>query len=272
MPSLAPQHVDAGLARALVIGRAAWPEVEVLDADFAEYLHARAAGGDPSALEVSDLYLACACVAGNPKALAAFDRVFLAPLPAIVARTGAPAHVGREVTQALRARLLVADGAERPRLASYGGRGSLAGWLRIAAVREASKVHRHERMHAALRAEGESLPATPEEAAILERCGGAFREAFLEAFRSLSAEDRLLLRLHFAQGLNLDRLAAALGFSRATAGRRVTAARLLLRDQTMTLLGQRLTVSPEEALSILAALRSHLEISFGALVTATEGG
>jgi hypothetical protein len=76
------------------------------------------------------------------------------------------------------------------------------------------------------------------------------------------------LRLHFAEGLNLDGLAVALGFSRATAGRRIVTARTRLRDETLKLLSERLEASPDEVDSVLAALRSRLEITFGALVSA----
>jgi RNA polymerase sigma-70 factor (ECF subfamily) len=221
-----------------------------------------------SGLHLGDLYLACACARKDPAAIAAFDREFIAPLAAIVTRGGAPAHVAAEVTQILRERLLVGDGQRPPRIVDYSGRGSLAGWLRIAAVREASKVHRHERLHAGLRPDEPPPPATPEESAIRARYGEAFNAAFRDAFKALPAEDRLILRLHFAEGLNLDGLAVALGFSRATAGRRIVTARTHLREETLRLLGERLEASPEELDSVLKALRSRLEITFGALVTA----
>jgi RNA polymerase sigma-70 factor (ECF subfamily) len=78
----------------------------------------------------------------------------------------------------------------------------------------------------------------------------------------------VILRLHFAEGLNLDRLAVALGHSRATAGRRVQSARARLRDGTMRLLEGSLEASRQEIESVLAALRSRLEVSLSALVTA----
>jgi hypothetical protein len=45
-------------------------------------------------------------------------------------------------------------------------------------------------------------------------------------------------------------------------------ARTRLRDETLRLLGERLEASPEEVDSVLKALRSRLEITFGALVSA----
>jgi RNA polymerase sigma-70 factor (ECF subfamily) len=261
-------ELAAPLARAVRDGRRAWPAVEVPDDAFAAYLIARAGGGDVSGLHLGDLYLACACARRDVGAIAMFDREFMAPLSAIVARGGAPQHVGAEVTQILRERLLVGDAQRPPRIVDYSGRGSLAGWLRIAAVREVSKVHRHERAQAGLRPDEPPPAATPEESAIRARYGDAFNAAFRDAFRALPAADRLILRLHFAEGLNLDGLAVALGFSRATAGRRIVSARTNLRDETLRLLGERLEASPEEVDSVLKALRSRLEITMGALVSA----
>jgi RNA polymerase sigma-70 factor (ECF subfamily) len=261
-------QLSPALRNAVGQARAAWPEVEVPDDAFASYLLARASGADLSMLHVRDLYLACGCSRGNAQALAIFDRDFAAPLASIVARGGSPEHVGAEVAQRLRERLLVRDGARPPRITEYAGKGSLAGWLRVAAVREASKVQRHERVHASLRPDEPPPAATPEEAAIRARYGEAFNAAFRDAFRMLPAAERVVLRLHFAEGLNLDGLAVALGFSRATAGRRLVDARARLRDETMRLLGDRLAAPPDEIASVLAALRSRLEITFGDLVSA----
>ncbi len=268
MPATTPGELAPVLASAIEDARAAWPEIVVPDDVFASYLVARAGGTTPTGVHVRDLYLACGCARGDARAIAALDRVFLAPLAEVVVRGGAPGHVGGEVAQNLRTRLLVRDGDRPPRITEYSGRGALAGWLRIAAVREASKVRRHERVHAGLQPSDPLPAATPEEEAAERRYGDAFREAFRDAFRGLGAEDRLMLRLHFAEGLNLDRLAAALGFSRATAGRRLLAARTRLCDQTMRVLGERLDASPAEVESLLAALRSRLDVSLGALVTA----
>ncbi len=261
-------ELAAPLARAVRDGRSAWPLLHVPDDAFAAYLVARAGGGDVSALHLGDLYLACACARRDPAAMATFDREFMAPLSAIVARGGAPPHVGAEVTQILRERLLVGDAQRPARIVDYSGRGSLAGWLRIAAVREVSKIHRHERAQAGLRPDEPPPAATPEESAIRARYGDAFNAAFRDAFQALSVADRLILRLHFAEGLNLDGLAVALGFSRATAGRRIVSARTHLRDETLRLLGERLEATPEEVDSVLRALRSRLEITLGALVSA----
>jgi RNA polymerase sigma-70 factor (ECF subfamily) len=242
-----------------------WPEVVVSEALFARYAaHAREGGRD---LHARDLYLACACAAGDPRAAEALDREFLAPLSAIVVHAGFPEHVAAEVIQALRQRLLLADAGHPAAIAQYRGRSPLSVWLRVAALREAGKVRRHENVHARLRLDAPPPAATPEEEAIRRRYGKLFEQVFAEAFRALPARDRLTLRLHFAEGVNLDGLAATFGFSRATAGRRLLLARTQLRDGAMRLFGERLDASSTEVESVLKVLGSSLEVSFGALVT-----
>jgi RNA polymerase sigma-70 factor (ECF subfamily) len=258
------EAVQSAVAR----GRASWPEVDVADDAFAGYLLARAEGADPGGLHVGDLYLACACARGDARAVAIFDRTFLAPVEAIVARTGAALHVGGEVAQVLRERLLVGAEGRRPGIVDYAGRGPLAGWIRVVAIRAAADIGRAERTRQTAESASEIPAESPEDAAVRAKYGAAFDQAFRDAFRALSAEDRVVLRLHFAEGLNLDRLAVVLGFSRATAGRRMIAARTRLRDGTMQLLGERLSASRDEIESVLAALRSRLDVSMSALVTA----
>jgi RNA polymerase sigma-70 factor len=263
-----PEREDGPLDQGSRLARQAWAGVNVPETELADYLARRAAGGAQTEGGVRDLYLACACVRGDPKALQIFDHQFLGPLAAILQRGGAPGHVAADVVQTLRTKLLLGP---PPGIAEYSGRTDLIRWLRVAAARELSKVYRHERSISQLDPD-EPLPGlTPEEESIRARYAGAFNEAFREAFRHLPSEDRLTLRLHFAQGLNLDRLASALGFSRATAGRRVLQARGHLRDEVLRRLSLQLDLAPDEAVRVLAALRSRLEISMGALIT-TVGG
>ena len=267
MPATARGEVAPVPAAIIADARGAWPGVVVPDAEFARHLASHAAGDDPKA-RVSDLYLACACARGDAEAIATFERAFLGPLAAAIARRGVPADVGLEVTQILRARLLVGEGGRSPSIADYAGRCGLARWLRISAMREVTRLRGHERFHAGLRPDEPAPALTPEEVSIRARYGAVVNEAFRDAFRDLTTDDRLILRLHFAEGMNLDGIASTLGFSRATAGRRILAARTHLKDDVMRRIGERLEASLEEAESVLAALRSSLEITLGALVSA----
>jgi RNA polymerase sigma-70 factor (ECF subfamily) len=270
MRSGVEDELPSRIATAIREARAAWPGIVVADAVFAAYLAGRGADDDGGRLHESDFYLACACAEGDPQAVAELDRVFLAPLAAVVVHAGFPTRVGADVVSILRERLLVRDGERSPRIIEYRGRSALGWWLRVAAVREAGKLRRHESLHAHLRPEALPPPKTPEEEAIRARYGKVFEAAFAEAFRTLPSDDRLTLRLHFTEGLNLDGLALTLGFSRATAGRRLLQARTRLKEESIRLFGERLDASGTEAESLLDALRSDLELSFGALVTSAS--
>jgi RNA polymerase sigma-70 factor (ECF subfamily) len=247
--------------------RSAWPGVVVSDATFTEYLRSRGAIPPSPDTAVSDLYLACACAAGDAHAISVLERRFVAPLADVVTRAGFAPDVGMEVAQRLRAELLVGDAERPPRIVSYSGRAALDAWLRVVAIREAGKLRRHEEVHQNLRPENPPPMTTPEDIAIRRRYGATFEAAFAEAFRALPADDRLALRLHFSEGLNLDGLALTFGFSRATAGRRLLEARARLRSETMRIVGEKLGATGSEVESVLKVLQTSLEVSFGALVT-----
>jgi RNA polymerase sigma-70 factor (ECF subfamily) len=259
--------LSPALQRGIAEARAAWPEVDVPDAAFASYLEARAGMADAGALHLGDLYLACACARGDATALAAFDRVFLVPVERIVRGVGGAAHLAADVAQTVRTRLL-GDASGRRRIEDYRGTGALSGWVRVIALRLAANAGRAARARVdAEQVPAPSLPAI-EDSVLRARYGEVFNAAFKRSFKALGAEDRLVLRLHYADGLSLDQVAATLDYSRATAGRRLLAARTLLREETLRILGEELKATRDELESVLAAIRSHLEVSFGALVTA----
>lgn len=261
-------------------GRAAWPGLSVHAEEFASYLATRAAAGSQppelARLHAEDLYLACACSKRDQAALALADARFLSTLPQHLTRRGYAQHLAEEVVQALRERLFLGSpespnaGAGVPQINDYAGRGSLASWLRVAAARAASNARRDEANRADLLANGDSDPALPaldpELSLIVARHGPEFRAALRDAFESLLAEERSVLRLHFEQGLSLEAAARALGISRATAGRRMLAGRLRIREIMLQLLGQRLSATPTELDSILGVVRSKLELSLSSLL------
>jgi RNA polymerase sigma-70 factor (ECF subfamily) len=269
-----PDELEASLERVLAEGRAAWKSAAIDDATFVRYLAARAPGASPSHLErlqATDLYLACACADGDAGSVAAFDRHYLAPLPQALVRKGIARDVADEVVQSLRERLFVGTAGGRAKIVDYDGRGSLAGWLRVAAVRAASNARRDEGHRATIVADDARSPAAltvidPELALIKRRYGEAFQAALRDAFASLSEEERNVLRLYFMDGLNLEAIARVLGLSRATVGRRMISGRAQVLEETLRLLGERLPASPTELQSLLGIVRSKLDVSLGALV------
>src|SRR5512134_2892984 len=61
-------------------GRAAWPDVNVDPVAFGARLRAILDDGGLAEVRADDVYLAVACVAGQPAALAAFEQVHVAPV------------------------------------------------------------------------------------------------------------------------------------------------------------------------------------------------
>src|SRR5262249_36728140 len=152
----------------------------------------------------ADLYLACACKEGHPAALVAFDRVHLARVPEYLARMHAAPDFCDDVRQILSEKLLVASRDAAPRIAEYSGRGSLAAWLRIAAVRTALNLraqrreepeesgYSFEHIFAAAR-------ASTEVEYLRKRYAHEFTLALRAAFAALSPDQRLVLRLHLVK-------------------------------------------------------------------------
>jgi len=244
-----------------------WPGI---DLDPAVYTRWRDDHPDHSDDHGDELYLACACAAGVPAALAAFEQHFLTQVDVYLRGVRATPDLVDEVRQELRQRLF---SGERPRIADYSGKGSLGAWLRVAAIRVASNLRRAEGTRARLEAHGTSgdelqreLPLDPELALIRGRYKGAFTDAMRDAFAALAERERNLLRLHFQGGVGVDGLAPVFGVHRATAARWLAAARDELSGRVLELLKSRLAVDARELESLARVVRSDLDVSLRTLL------
>jgi RNA polymerase sigma-70 factor (ECF subfamily) len=243
---------------------AAWPDFEVTPERFARCVAER---GDVT--HASDLYLVCACLDGDPVALATLDRQFFAQLPRLLHRQRADASVLDEVKQVIATKLLVGVNGEPPRLAQYGGRGPLLTWLKVVGSRALSNQRRgaSNRDVAERASQPEAIAGVdPELALIRQRFGVDFREALVAAFGSLELRERNMLRLHFVDRLGIDALAPIFQVSRATAARHLAAARTTLTERTVTNLGARLKLAGDELDSLVRQVRSKLDLSLSAVL------
>jgi RNA polymerase sigma-70 factor (ECF subfamily) len=251
-----------------VVGEAAraWPAIAISHERFATYLKERA-----GFTHASDLYLACGCIDRIAPALAAFDEHYIRSLPARVQRLGLAATVVEEMQQVLREKLLVAPPGQLPRLATYSGRGPLHAWIRAAAVRTALNLLRatwREDLTGDDEPSGRAVdPAmSPERELRHAAYGEAITKALRDATRDLAAEDRLLLQMHFADGISAEQIGRTLGINRVTAHRRLVRAYRQIERGAIALLRQRLGVAPEDLDSVLSITRSRLEISVRTLL------
>jgi RNA polymerase sigma-70 factor (ECF subfamily) len=268
------------LARASAEGRAAWPDLEVDPAAFTRHLAERVdEGEDPAAavgaLHAADLYLACACGAGSAAAVEAFARRFLADLRQVLSPMGA-APLAEDVRQILLERLFVGSAEAPPKIGTYSGRGPLAAWVRVSAVRVAVSLRRSEHPGEAPRDDDdlEPLPyaVDPELDALKLRYAAVFNAALRDAFASLPPRDRTLLRLHYVDGVSVERIASAYNAHRVSASRWLSAARARVREETSRLLRDRQRLSESELESLTRLVRSRLEVSLRAAIGDDRAG
>jgi RNA polymerase sigma-70 factor (ECF subfamily) len=164
------------------------------------------------------------------------------------------------VQQELRARLLVDDPARPAKLRDYVGRGRLASWLRVVAVRVALDRHRSQRPVAELD-DAMAISADPELGYLEARYRQQFQDAFRTALGELEPRERTVLRMHLVDGLAIDRIGVIYDVHRATAARWLSSARDNLYEMTRAHLRAELGLNDDEFASIVRLVRSRLDIS-----------
>lgn len=259
--------LEACLAAALATSRAAYPAVEVPDAEWLAFVAARlpanvAAGDALAAVCLADLFVACAILRGDGAALHAFERVHLAGIDAAIAHLDGGSALADDVRTAVRDRVLAHGG--KSKLAEYQGRGDLRGWLRVVALREALQLLRARRREAPLPDDlatklAANLAIEPPALAGRER--EVYREAFAGAFAALTARERNLLRQHYVHGATVDELGGFYRVHRATAARWIAQIRETLLVRTRRHVGDALRLTGTELDSAMAKAAEHLEYS-----------
>jgi RNA polymerase sigma-70 factor, ECF subfamily len=216
-------------------------------------------------LHLDDLYLACACSEGIPSAHVHFEAQCLRPLRTFIRELdGSEARLD-ELKQQLRERLLVGVGGQPARIAGYLGRGSLSAWVQVAAQRLALSTLRRRAPDAREVEEALLLQLVPDPDAELVqlrlRHAADFRAAVSHALGALGTRDRLLLRLHFVEGLSLSRIARTYRVSQSTASRWFARIREDMRDEAKRRLNARLGTSSSEFHSLARLLEGQLDLS-----------
>ncbi|HEX8559525.1 MAG TPA: sigma-70 family RNA polymerase sigma factor [Pyrinomonadaceae bacterium] len=176
-----------------------------------------------------------------------------------------------------------ADGRPAGKLAYYSGCGSLGGWLR--AVVGQLAVDRHRRTSRLVQTEEPSefdraaaesheqdgwrpAPERDPESALAESdAAGAVEEALAGALGGLDAEDRLLVRLYYFDGLKLKEAGAVLGVHEATASRRLTRIHAEVRRRVeATLAVERRWTREEVARTLADAARANSDADLRAML------
>lgn len=261
-----PSDDAAGaLADAIDTAVTAWPDFVPDRVGFATYLGKRVPSdiGVREALRgrvLGELYLAFACLAGNPAAVAHLDTNYLQPLVPLIARQGIAPDIAAETVQQLRMQLLT---GERPILRAYSGVGALKGWLRITALREAVRAQRKARARDGDEVSTALADAAADQGLQYQRrlYQEEFRTAFGGAVASLTVRERNLLKPSVLYGATVDDLGALYHVHRATASRWLVAARARLAEVTRQRMIEQLKIQPAEYESILQLIQSQLDVS-----------
>ena len=262
-------QLEARLRSLIDEARAAWPDVALPDDAFLEAVaRGIAEEGDPlhalASTRAADLFLACACAVGDPRALAHFDAEFLGPLSARLHHR-ASATFTDDLRQQVRTRLLIAAPPRPPRIATYRGRAALTTWLSAAMARVAVDLRRSEPPSGSLDdivRRIASANVDPELAYLKSRYGPELESAVRAALAILSTGDANLLRAHFLDEVNASTLARMYGVSIRTIYRRLDDIRARVLAATHCAVRDRLGISAAEFDSLVALAASQIAVSF----------
>ena len=273
-------ELEARLATLIADARAIWPGISIDDEAFAAFLGERvpaepAPAGALDELPVGDLWLACACAAGDDRAIAAFEDRYLRGTALGVAQGLGAKELTDELQQVLRRLLFVSRPGGCPAIADFHGQGNLGGWLRVVAVRELRRLQRKANREVLVdddRLLDVLSPRTdPELEQLKQAAHDAFAEVFRDAVAALTPRERLVLRYQTVDGLSIDDIAAIHRVHRATAARWLVRARDRLVTELRARLMRRLKLSRSEERSLLALIRSRLDLSLERVLADDRG-
>lgn len=246
--------------------RDAWPGATP-DAGFLRYLASKVPTLRMAAAYVTlrsrELFLMYACVHGDPRALAAFEKRYLPVVARALERMKWASLAVEEAKSVLRERLFFPANGGRALAVEYSGHGDLGRWLRSVAVRSAFRERERERRHVDLDGHADALTTDndPEKDLALHREGATFGASLLRALAALQLRERKLLFRHYYEGLSLDEIARRHRVHRATAARWLAEARDSVLRTMRRELSASMTASELEAFLRSATFHPSTRIS-----------
>ncbi len=231
-------------------------------------------------LQADDLCLIIACEQGNQKAWTDLVERFSSTVRSAARSASSNEEGADDLAQSIWAELhglrVREDGKPAGKLAYYSGRGSLAGWLRAVVAQLAVDQHRkqsrlvqteedadfdriiqHSQEENNWSGHGDSV--NPELELSRKLTGAEMQKALETSLKHLSAEDRLLLKLYYFDGLRLREAGAVLGVHEATASRRLTRVHAELREQVEKILVEQEGWTKAETERAFSEVALHLE-------------
>lgn len=241
------------------------------------------------ALHADDLCLIVACERGDQGAWSDLVARFGATVRSAARQASSNEDAAEDLAQSIWAELhglrVRADGRPAGKLAYYSGRGSLGGWLRAVVGQLAIDQHRKQSRLVQTEVDAdfdrlardsphgeEAFSVTtsspdPERALAEQRAASDVEQALARAITELDAEDRLLVKLYYFDGLRLREAGAVLGVHEATASRRLTRVHAEVRSRVETILTKEHGWTRDETARSLAEAASHLDTDMEMMLT-----
>jgi RNA polymerase sigma-70 factor (ECF subfamily) len=224
--------------------------------------------GHPASERENDLALARALCAGDRDAIWEFERRFVASVPSQVQTLDPSPAFADEVQQRLRAHLLIGEPGQAPRIAAYAGRGSLAGFVRVTAMRIALALLRRRQATEPLLddEDGLAVGVDPELDYLKARYRPIFTRVFRESVSALAQRERTLLRLSYCDGLSASEIARLRQVHVSTISRQLASLRDQLLRTIEARLAQALTVPKHEVSSLLRLVAGSLDATLSSIL------
>jgi RNA polymerase sigma-70 factor, ECF subfamily len=249
---------------ALAHARHEWTDFQVGPETFASYLAERITGSASiSRQRASELYLACACALGDPKAIAVFEQLYFDQVESVGARFQNKGLRSDDVRQNVRERLFLGTNQAPPGIATYSGEGELRAWVRVVATRVALNLTRgpdREQADEALLLQLPDIADDPELGFMKRLYRGEFDKSVTEAITTLSYRERNLLRLILVDHRSTIAVGTLYGVHRTTVKRWFEEMQTRLLAAIRASMKRRLRVSGSELESILRLVESGLEL------------
>ena len=268
-----PAQIEAeAIAAGFLEGRRAWPQLDYSRESFANHVGARLTGNHNPCW--SDLYLAgaiCESVAG---ATSAFEGGFRSYIEVAIARVDSRRHAIDDTTQRVLELVLFGTETRAAAIAGYAGRGTMQGWLRLIARREAIRALSSERgqpLEDEVMLELIAPEADPELALVKSSAASVLRAALLDAIAGLARDRRTILRLSVLDGLSIDQIAPLYQIHRGTVARRLETTRRKLLEATRCHLKERLDLETLEVDSLIGFARSQLDLCLEEALASSSG-
>lgn len=247
---------------------ARYPNVEIDPLSYARHVVERLPKEEEAmaalnGMRLEDLYLASACTLGRAAAISVFDQL-LSRLSPSLQRLGFDGPLLQDTLQEVRKHLLIPMPGAEPLIAQYRGRGPLAAWVKVTAMRVALRLRRMDRREPAFGDPGRQMAAeqiSPELGYLKQVYRDAFRRAFARAIQSLSPRQRTLLLQRHVDGLGTAQIGHLHQVNQATASRWLMRVHAELLGATRSELMAQLDVGTPEVESILRLVRSEMDIT-----------